>query len=206
MVKVLARAGVTLADIYDVEGSVAGVEQLIPEEVALVHEMGATIFSERLGGGIRRVQTAGIAQSTNFDSTFLDLPAGAWRLLGVLVFAGNAGRTANVQISLRAEANDREIPVLVWDSAADAERSIRLIDDGGAVSDFTALLPSNGSQIPNLGVGTGQPQTIGTEVVFRGTTSAFGAGTVSLRAILYVAGSQQPGSGIASIGLPLPGW
>ena len=45
MVKILSQAGISLADLYNVEGSIAGIEQLDTRELPIVHEMSGTIFS-----------------------------------------------------------------------------------------------------------------------------------------------------------------
>ena len=203
MVKVLSQAGISLSDVYDVEGSVVGVEELEAREVALTHEMGATIFSERLSGAIRRAESVNRIQSQSFISTFNDLPQGPYRVTGVFAFVDTAGRLANLQLSLRTADQTREIPFFVWNSALDSEATVRIVDDGAAAANIIALLGDR-NLMPTLGIGVGQPQQVGPSIVMRGITSAFGAGTVSITAIVYVAFSQI--AGISSIGLPVPSW
>jgi len=67
MPKVLGQVGVSLADAYDIEGSIAGVDELVTRDVSLTHDMAATIFSERVSTAIRRSATAALAQNTLFD-------------------------------------------------------------------------------------------------------------------------------------------
>ena len=205
MPKVLSQSGITLADIYDVEGSIAGVEQLVAEDVTLHHEMGGTIFSERLSGTVRRVQSAALNQSVFFDLTMSDFPTGIWRVLGCLALANIAGRTSRLQIALRDPLAGREIPIFIWDSLNDAESLIRIIDDGAAAGSQLALIPSGQAvQTPNLGIGTSQPARVGQEIVVRGNTLAFGAGQVTLTVLVYIGFSQT--TALSSRGLPVPGW
>jgi len=194
----------SLADVYNVEGSIAGIDRLESGEVSLVHEMGATIFSERLSGFIRRVVTAAELQSQTFDLTMTSLPAGPWRVLGVYVQAGDVGRTTRAQVSLRDPLSGREIPIFIWDVANDFESDIRIVENGSAASNDSALIQVSPAVMPSLGIGGGQPQRVGTEIVLRGSTSAFGAGTVVITALVYLGLSHI--GGISSRGLPIPSW
>jgi len=205
MVKILAQAGMSLADVYNVVGSVAGVEQIESREVSVVHEMGATIFSERFSGAIRRLTTGAILQSVSFDLTLADLPAGISRVLGVYVQADAATRIDRCQLSLRSVSDGREIPFFIWD-ATDSQRNIRIVENDAAVTNRVVLMPELPliQTMPSLAIGTGQPQQVGEEIVLRGLSSAFGAGTVTLVALVYLGFSRV--QGISSRGLPVPGW
>jgi len=203
VVKILSQAGNSLADIYDVEGSVAGIEQLETRELPIMHEMGGTVFSERLAGSIRRGTTAALNQSTPFDVTLAGLPQGIFRILGITVLA-TSGRTSHASVALRSVVQEREIPVFIWDNSDDQQSTIRLQDDGGAASDHTALIPSI-SLLPNLAIGRRQLRSVGDEIVFRGSTNAFGAGTNTLVVLVYQAFTDV-GSNIAPRGLPVPAW
>lgn len=202
MVKILSQAGNSLADVYDVAGSVAGIEQLRTEELPIVHEMGATVFSERFSLFIRRAGTAALNQNTAFDVVLSDLPDIPWRLLNVTVLADVAARTTHAQVSLVATNNEREVPVFVWDTANDAESRVRIIENGGAVGNQVVLL-ANPLLVPNMGAGSDQPQGIA-DVAFRGLTSGFGAGTVQYVALYAIAFAQFTAP--SSRGLPLPSW
>lgn len=202
MVKILSRSGDSLADTYDVQGSIAGIETLESREVSLVHEMGGTLFSERVSGFIRRQVTGDIVQSTTFDFVNADLPNVPYRVLGVSVLASAANKTTQAAVSLRDPISGREIPIFVWDVANDKTSLVRIVENGAASGNFLALIP-NQTLVPNMGIGSGQPQQVN-ELAFRGKSSAFGAGTVELTMLVYVAFSQI--GGLSSRGLPLPGW
>lgn len=204
MGKVLSQAGISLADTYDVEGSIAGIEELETRDVGLVHEMGATIFSERVSGAIRRNQTAALNQSTAIDEIITALPQGPIRVLAVLAMVDTSGRMGDLTISLRAAdagGGAREIPIWIWD--ASTFRTIRLQDLGTTVARSAMMPDASGVYTPNMMFGNGQPQRL-EEIAIRGNTSAFGAGTVQLTTLVYLAFSQT--GGISSLGLPMPGW
>lgn len=203
MPKILAQAGISLADIYDIAGSIVGVEQLQSQEVSLVHEMGATIFSERLTGTIGRITSGALLQNVTFGFT-LTPPDGIYRILGISVFTDVAARMVRTSLLLRAPTNQREMPIFVWDSTNDLE-SAMTIDDDGTVSDVTALIqtaPQPG--IPSLGIGVGQRATVGELIRLRGRTSGFGAGDVTVTAIVYFAFPTT--TSISSFGVPIPAW
>lgn len=202
MVKILSQAGQSLADMYDVQGSVAGIDQLRSEEVSLVHEVGSTIFAERLGGQVRRAQTAGINQNAAFDLTIADLPNVAFRILDVLLLTDVASRLDFACISLIDVPNGREVPVWVWDDANDQEAQVRIDENGaGAATRFYHV--ANPTLLPTMGFGSDQPLAVGT-MVCRGATNGFGAGTVTMTALVYVAFAEI--GGISSYGVPIPGW
>lgn len=207
--KVLGRAGTSLADIYDIEGSIAGVDQLLSEEVHLEHEMGGAIFSERLVGTIERITTGALTQNTNFNFTAAG-PPGTYRVLNVYMQADTAARVLFAQVSLQAAATTvlplREIPIFIWDDVNDVESRIRIIDNGAAVGGDTAMIQTRPMAMPTLGLGTGQRLMVGDAIVFRGVTAGFGAGTVEVVALLYVARAEIGIGRLPQIGLPLPGW
>lgn len=203
MVKILARGGQSLADTYDVKGSSVAIEQLEAGEVSLVHEMGATIFSERLSGFVRRVSTGNLTQNTAFDSIMTNLPATPWRVLGVAVISDSLVRQDNCQISIQDPLAGREMPIFSWASANDVASNIRIQEGGGAAAAAAILIPTHPLLVPNLGMGSHQPQGVN-DITFRGLTTGFGAGTVALVAIVYIAFSQV--GGLSSRGLPVPGW
>jgi len=203
VVKILSRSGDSLADTYDVVGSVAGIETLDSKDVTLLHEMGSTLFSERCSGFVRRGITAALNQSTVFDITIAGLPAGMYRVLNALVLVTNAARVSHCNISLRSLANGREMPFFIFDINQDTESNIRLDENGSGVGNRVELNGKLG-MLPTLGISAGQPQRVGEDILFRGVTDAFGAGTVTLTALIYVGFSQV--GGISSRGLPLPAW
>lgn len=205
MVKILAQAGTSLADVYDVEGSIAGIEQLDTRELPIVHEMGATVFSERLSLAFRRSNTAALLQTVAFDIVMDSLPEGITRILGISVYTNNApGRILNATVSLTASG--RELPIWNWDAAIDIETIARVNDDGGGVANLNLLRPVQSlTNFPTMLTSVGQPQQIN-EVAFRGTTATFGAGTVIASLVVMLAHTHIVGQGISSRGLPIPGW
>jgi len=205
--KVLSQAGISLADMYDVEGSIAGVEQLESREVQVVHELGATIAAERLVGNIVRLSTGALIQSSGWNLLFPSLPTTPFRILGVAVIAITAARVDNCQVSIRNNAvitDGVEIPIFVWDGTADAEVPFRWVNNGAAIAEGRYLrqaAPIVG--MPSMGFGdTSREDT--PSIVFRGSTTAFGAGTVEIVGEIYTASMAL--GGVSSFGLPIPSW
>lgn len=203
MTKVLSQAGISLSDVYDVEGSIVGIEELEAREVALVHEMGGTIFSERLSGAIRRISSGVLADSDTFDITISDLPAVPTRILNVAFASSVGGRIADAALYVSgSRTGGREIPLKLWD-ASEAIVTCRFSEDGDAAADFNFLVSTFSDKYPSMLIGVDQPQAID-QMTFRGTATAFGAGAVTVFAYIYVAFGQI--GGISSKGLPVPGW
>ena len=206
MSKILSQAGNSLADIYDVEGSIAGIDQLETRELPIVHEMGGTVFSERLSGRIFRFTSGAIAQSIAFNvvgQAFAPTPV---RILGVFCFASVGSRLNEVTVSLRETipSAEQEIPIFAWD--LNEGTVISRIMDVAAVATVVGLSNSAAiasQNLPTLLLGSGQPQPV-QEIAFRGIATAFGAGTVTVTCLIYVAFPQL--EGLSSRGLPLPGW
>jgi len=205
MAKILSQAGISLADIYDVVGSIAGVEELLSEEISLIHEMGSTVFSERLRGTIQRATTGALAQNVVWNLT-IPHPGGIYRILGVYVQADVSSRTQRAQISLRSVEQGREIPLFIWDSTGnDFQSSIQIVEEGAAVSTDSALIqisPQMG--VPTIATGAGQPAAVGDEIIFRGITGGFGAGTVTNVALIHMVSAES--ASFIAVGLPIPGW
>ncbi len=205
MVKILSQSGDSLADLYDVKGSIAGIEELETRELPIVHEMGATVFSERLGGEIVRLSSGDILQSVAFDVILTSPPVGIYRVLGLQVLSDVTGRVDRAQVSLRDILTGREIPLFVWQATPDIEVAIRIVENGEAVANMGALRTVQ-QQVPSLGIAEGQPRRVGEEIVFRGQATAFGAGTVELIALVYLGVTELTQGALSSRGLPVPGW
>ena len=203
MVKILSQSGNSLADTYDVEGSIAGIDELETHELPIVHEMGATVFSERFSGAIRRVTTGAIAQSTTWDLVLDNLPSGITRILAVAVYM-DAARVNEATVLLRDE-NGREIPIFIWDTN-ESRVTIRIDDNGTGVVTSNALI-NVARDVPSMLFGAGQVQRVA-DIAFRGTSTAFGAGTVTVTALIYVGHSAIGGvpGNTNSRGLPVPSW
>jgi len=201
MVKVLSQSGISLADVYDVEGSIAGIEQLDSREVSLVHEMGHTIFSERFSTFSRRANIE-VSQSTNFEAFIVDLPSVPTRIIAISVFSDNTARLSGAAVMLREPAEPREIPIWIWDGSSTTIFA-RFRDAGGNLISHQVMVPTL-EQVPNFVGGRKQPQ-FPTEIAFRGTSTGFGAGTVECTLLVHIAFSQIGGN-ISSHGLTIPSW
>jgi len=201
MPKIQAQTGTSLADIYEIQGSIAGVEELESRGVSLVHEMGDVIFSERFSTQLVILETAAILQSAAFDVVNTTLPEFPGRILGAYVFA-DAARVDNVCLAIRDPASVEEMPLWSWNGAIDDALTIRL-SHGGAPGAVIALRPDVVFNLPSFFGGSGQRVTV-PEIALRGTTTAFGAGDVTVTAVVYIAFGEQ--GGIGSKGLPIPSW
>jgi len=209
MTKVLGQVGVSLADQYDVKGSIAGVDRLDVEEVKAVHELGATMFSERLASRVVQTGTGALLQSVNFDMAIgpddivPQLPSGVARILALSVFADTAARTTRVQVSMHEPIADRDIPLFVWNTALDSEIEID-VDTvaGNNVFYFRPVAPLPWGD-KSIVLGRDQRETVPT-IVCRGATSAFGAGNVAITLRLYIAFAES--QGLSSYGVPVPSW
>lgn len=202
--KILSKSGDSLADIYDVEGSIAGIEELETHELPIVHEMGSTIFSERLGGFISRSSTGAILQTITFNIVQTSLGAIPARVLGLVVFTDNNARVSHVTVSIRDPFDNREIPIFIWDTAGGVA-VIGRFDDAGTIANFDILQNMMSGGLPNMLIGTGQEQPVD-QLAFRGLSTTFGAGDVTISMMMYRAEAQAQAGGISSRGLPIPGW
>jgi len=201
MVKILSQSGDSLADLYDVEGSIAGIDNLETRELPIVHEMGATIFAERLSGFVRRITTGALLQSVSYNAVITNLPAHITRILGVQVVADTGGRVSLAAVSIQQENGEREIPIYIFDSTNDSESQVRFIENE-VLATFESLNPGV-VQVPSLLIGSPQRQRVN-QIALRGTTLAFGAGDVTITALIYI-GFTHIGE-ISSRGLPVPSW
>lgn len=207
--KILSQAGTSLADVYDVEGSIAGLEELDVAEVKAVHDLGPQIHSERTLATIARGTTGAIAQNISFDFTVGAFSDVATRIFGLAVIADTAANVSRVCVSIRNPSNGREMPIWTWDSADDREQFIRWSDDGGAVATVVHL-STLVTHLPTMNTRIGLGRSMG-EFVCRGQTLGFGAGTVEIFLLIHFArpalteGITPPGEP-SSHGLPIPSW
>lgn len=207
MVKILSQAGDSLADIYDVEGSIAGIDSLETNELPIVHELGATVFSERISANMRRGTSGGVAASTAWDVEMANFGAGTAvvRILSIAVFVDTTARVDHVTVSVRDVLNGREVPMFAWDvNQGGVETAVRVREEGAAAAETIMLTPKGANAVlPNLLIGPGQPNEVA-EIAFRGITTAFGAGTVVATVIIQQCFAQL--RGLSSRGLPVPSW
>ena len=209
MGKVLSQAGDSLADSYDVAGSIAGVDDLVTADVSLLHEMGGTIFSERLRSQTLTIATGAIGQNSEFDASFDfdDLVDSPVRILGVQVVASAVTRVQLAQVSIQGVGASGEIPFFVYDYDDDPAGLIILSLQGAAVATYIHLSPRQ-IQVPTLITRTGDEGEM-PGLILRGLTTGFGSGTVQCTALVHIAraGQATPVAGDPkSHGLPLPSW
>jgi len=205
--KILSQAGTSLADVYDIEGSVVGLEELDVSDIKGVHDLGPQIHSERLQSFIVEASSGSLAQTITWGITTGGIPDSINRLLAVTVIANNAARVDHCSVAIQEQSNSREIPIWVWDTNDDDEQQVEWSIDGAA-SSTKFHLRSLGQQplelLTRLGTTLEMPQ-----LIFRGVTATFGAGNVTVRALYHLArpNSGNPPAGEASShGLPIPGW
>lgn len=205
MAKILSQAGQSLADIYDVEGSIAGIDSLETRDLPIVHEMGQTVFSERFRTEFRRSATGNIAQNTDFDVVITDLRDTISRLLGVVVFSDDDTRVLRAAVMVRDPISNGglELPVWVWDGATAI--AVRMVDFGSLGLHNVLVASAPATFLPNFTGGTQQGPTPVDQIALRGRTTGFGAGTVAISAVYFIASSSTPG-GVSSVGLPVPSW
>lgn len=202
MGKILSQSGVSLSDLYDIQGSIAGVDQLLSEEVNLVHDMGETMFSERLVANVRVVSAGALAQNITWNVA-LDFGAHISRILGVALFGSVAGRIANAAALISDFApGQTDCPILAWDSNM-TEVVVEIVF-GGFTGPRILLQPVTPAVLPNIviGIDYSRPAPL---ISFRGRTSAFGAGSVEPLMALYSLGTQVDGIS-SNKGLPVPSW
>jgi len=195
--KIQSQAGQSLADVYDVVGSVAGIEELIPKEVTLTHDMASTIFSERMSSLIIGNSTGAIAQTLPIDTAILNLPNTPFRIHGITLMnaaTNTVARIANMVVVL-TDPGGNDIIIWMWDGTVEIQRLEADVKE--------ILMPEPGFDLPNLGMGGGQPSTV-PQMFMRGDTITFGAGTVNIEARVHISFSQL--EGVSSVGLPIPSW
>lgn len=207
-VKVLGQVGVSIADQYDVQGSIAGVDELDVEDIKGVHELGATMFSERLSARVSTGSTAALAQSQGFSLLFpatvnplIGIPAGITRILGISIFA-DADRIDTCQLSIRDDELNRDVPLFVWNTATDEVVGIKMDSSATNIFYLRSLNPLPWAAA-SLILGSEQRESAA-QIIVRGGSTAFGAGTVTLTARIYFAFALQ--QGLSSYGVPVPGW
>jgi len=204
VVKILSNSGESLADIYNVVGSIAGIEHLETHTLPIVHEMGGTVFSERFSTLLIRTPSAAIAQNLGFNTILTSLPPFPFRIYGIQVFIDTTARILIASVAVQNPLNERELPIWHWDSAADIETRIAYDDDGAGPLTTIFLQPAaEAVTLPHMMAGTGQPQTT-PNLAFRGVSTGFGAGTVQAVLLLHIGFSEV--KGLSSYGLPIPSW
>ena len=202
MAKILSKSGTSLADLYDVQGSIAGIDDLLSNDVNLVHEMGGTIFSERVGATVVAISATALAQTVGWNVRFT-LGDEIMRILALSVVTTTPGRLSQVSISISdLPGSVTDCPIWIW-KEGELEIVATLAIDGTDAA-RVVLVPTGPPLIPNIVVGSDSrfPAPV---LSFRGLTTTFGAGTVTPQMIVYFLKAFQ-GSAPSVKGLPLPSW
>jgi len=204
MPKILSQSGITLADQYDVEGSVAGVEDLNSQDVSLTHDMASVLQAERMCGDIFRLSTGALAQTIIINSVMVGLPNFPTRIhqIAVVNFNKDSGtRLTDLSINIRDANQSAEVPAWVW---AGTTIDGRISNLAGATANCEFLVPNPAlSVIPSMLYGSSQPQVV-ENFAMRGLTTTFGAGTVELVLMVYLGFNAQ--KAVSSAGVPVPSW
>lgn len=211
--RVLAQAGVSLADVYDVEGSIVGIDSLDVDDIKGVHEMGGTIHSERLNVFTLIADSTAIAQSTTFGIVLGGIPNSINRVLAVAAMCDDADRLNHCSWLIEDPDSDVEFPIWNWEESvaesSDFASQVLWNPGSGVVQEFMLRSGNAGGWgmptfLAPIGVSRAMPN-----LVFRGQSIAFGAGTVRVRGVMMIArpnsGNPPPGEP-SSFGLPMPSW
>ena len=210
MAKILGHGGSSVAGNYDVEGSQIGIKDLRSDAVHLVHDMAGQLWNERVGCNILRLFPGTRSQSQSWLTELvggIDISEGVHRIIGVCIITDDESRLTRAQLSIgnAVAGAEREIPIFCWDSAVDTHRTIRMVDNGGAVNNFDYLIPTGFAGVqPSIMWGREYNASC-PNLLFRGATLAFGAGTVDPICRVYIAGPTDFPSA-SSLGLPVPSW
>jgi len=211
MPKILSQAGISMAPGYSIEGGIIGVEELDTHDVILAENFGDRVFSERLRSLTAELTATDVLQSAAFSATLpgtgLGFPDGPSRILGVTVLHdGDAADVLRVQVSMADQSTGLEFPVYAWDDTVGAEITGLWDIGSGAINVF--FLPALVDNTPNLMTRTGNAALM-PNLIMRGSTTAFGAGNVTIVGLVHVALANAPTpvpGDPSSHGLPLPGW
>lgn len=208
MTEILSQAGFSLADMYDVVGSIAGIDELLSKEVSLVHDMQAQIFSERFRFQMFQVRSDPTGQNTNIDLN-IDLIGGLGdsigRILGVVVVCNLATQMATASVAAHRPALGpaifRDFPFWIWGGDT---FPTRLGLDGTIVQRDVLIGAPGQNMLPSFAGGTKQGPFPFTDIRCRGRTSGFGAGTETVWFLVYVGFTQT--DGVSNYGARVPGW
>lgn len=222
--KTQAPFGSELAKLYDTEGQRIGSPgaELESDRIILTHEMGQLMMSERLRVAIRQCWSGAVPQSSTFESIMTDLPDSPVRILGFFPFTlpgvGAVTDFTTVTLCAREGNEPREMPLWNWSGAATGAVYLpaRFQPTAGlALGNYQMLVNAFGvstghlpfATMPSLIVKANNvvgPRASVDDLVLRGTTSAFGAGTREVFVHVMIAFPFPFVEGEA--GLPVPSW
>lgn len=201
-----ADAGSSLAKIYDTVGSSSGSPnaEIEADRILLVHEMGAVLASERYLSTQRLINSGNLAQSTTFEVLITGLAIGPARLCNLYVALAPGDASTNFQeisVNLRNPDSDDEIPWFAWD-AATGQETVARFDRSGVGGTRVLLLNQLPFVEPLINGALGVPNCL-RHLALRGTTTAFGAGTVNVQGGVRVVTMGATAGFSGSYGLPL---
>jgi len=173
--------------------------------------MGGRVFAERLRSFILNVSTTAIAQSTTFDISVTGIPDSPNRIIAASLTVPTAARVEMAALHLSQDTGDTfftDQPLVVWDSTTDAEVNCRFALKGVNQGNAFVLRPTGQAFVPILMTRMG-PDFKMPELKLRGKSSAFGAGTIIVTAIVLIARANPETRVVgdpSSHGLPIPSW
>ncbi len=206
MAKARGQSGVSIADTYEIPGGVFKIGDIDDSQVNLTHDLASTVFAERFQTEMRVSTTGSISQNTSWANTISDLPGVPTRLLGLCVHADVAARITRASVVIQDADTGQEIPIFFWDITTDIETQVRMSDAGG-LGVQEVLQPTQayfGIPMPTFVGGSLQVDPVCRNLIFRGTSAGFGAGSVECILTMYIAHSQVSKS--TAKGLPVPSW
>ncbi len=216
--RIQGGAGSSLALQWQTRGGRVELKSLEDGFVSLVEEMGGVQFSERLGCDLLRAPAGALTQSVDFETRIdagttppFPIPRTAFKVNQIYVFTDTAARLDRVAIMARSIATGFEIPIFVWNAASDIEVAVLFSDEAAAAAVVRMCVPTEAAQVrlPHFQMGDAQPSSVPVldALIMRGSTLAFGAGTVSPVVIMQLSSTDFRSTPQAtSRGLPLPSW
>jgi len=203
--KVQSRVGRSLADLYDVEGSIVGIEDLLSGDVNVVHDMAWTAAAEQRTSAIRRAATS-FAQSTDVTVEIAGLPLDNFVLQGLAVITDDESRLVNATVVARNIARTQDYPLWVWDERNTPDDAPVRLEDNNVTANFDFLIPVPGAVSPPMAMhGRNQPDRGGIlELRLLARSTAFGAGTVSVTLLAMISLVNPGGLNNSAYGLPVP--
>lgn len=216
MTRTQSDVGSSLPLLYDTVGQrTSGNSDLNDRDIALVHELGAQALAERVRSRFVLLQSGAINQSTAFVAVMANATIAALgrmaRLINVVLFVDTAARVDNATVNVERNDNTLGVPLYSWNTTQGTTRTVRL---DGVTGNRNVLVPDAAGaamiRVPYTYVRvTAAPvnaiDTDAEEIVLRGTTTAFGVGTVEVAALLhFLVFDTASLPGVPAI--PLPSW
>ena len=212
MAKFESQSGAAAADTYETVGSSLDLDEVNDGQgVSFVDEMGARVMAERMNSVMARVVSSNRSQDSEISENLLGTginptPDAPTRIIGVTVTIplAAAGRIENIMLAIRDINLSRENIFWSWDLVNDDE--VETFYNNETTESDVLLLRSTVNLLPVMLTRAGNERVM-PQVVVRGFTSSFGAGTVTTTIVAHLmrATTQAPAPGEPRLpGLPIP--